>query len=80
MCSLAWRAYFCPGHGSSEAILAMAACASVKMVTVPSVCLLVAATWRALARAAHSATYASWPQPMWVLCPFKVSPFFQVTA
>jgi len=28
-----------PGPGSSKVTLAMAACASVKMVTVPSVCL-----------------------------------------
>jgi len=33
-----------------------------------------------LASAAYSASYASWPQPMWVLRPFHVSPFFQVTA
>ena len=35
--------------GSSEVILQMAACASVKMVTAPIAWLLVAATWRALA-------------------------------
>jgi len=53
MCVLASRAYFCPGPGSSEVILQMAACASVKMVADPIVWLLVAATCRALARAAH---------------------------
>jgi len=37
MCFLASRAYFCPGPGSSEVILQMAACASVKMVTDPTV-------------------------------------------
>jgi len=56
MCLLASRAYFCPGPGSSEVILQMAACASVKMVTDPIMWLLVAATCRALARAAHSAS------------------------
>jgi len=41
----------------------MAAYASVKMVTVPSVWFLVAATCSALAMAAHSASYASGPSP-----------------
>ena len=59
MCLLASRAYFCPGPGSSEVIPQMAACASMKMVTAPIVWLLVAATCRALARAAHSASNAS---------------------
>jgi len=45
----------------------MAACASVKMVTAPIAWLLVAATWRAFAMAAHSASKASCPQPMSVL-------------
>jgi len=58
---LASRTYFCPGPGSSEAILPMTIWQSVRMVTSPSVWFLVAATCRALARAAHS---ASWPQPM----------------
>ena len=35
MCRLASRAYFCPGPGSSEVILTMAACASEKIVTAP---------------------------------------------
>jgi len=72
MCLLASRAFFCPGPGSPEVILQMAACASVKVVTAPIVWLLVAATCRALARAAHSASKASRPQPMWVLWPFQV--------
>ena len=51
--------YFWPGPGSSDVILQMAACASVKMVTIPSTRSLVAAIRRALAIAAHSASYAS---------------------
>jgi len=47
----------------------MAAWASVKMVTVPSVRFLVAATRSALAIAAHSASYASWPQVGFVARP-----------
>jgi len=57
----------------------MAACASVKMVTAPIAWFLLADTWRALAMAAHSASKASWPQPMWILWPFQVRPFFHST-
>ena len=38
MCLRAWRAYCCPGPGSSDAIRLIAACASVKMVTRSGVC------------------------------------------
>jgi len=79
MCLLASRAYFCPGPGPSEVILQMAACAFVKTVTDPIAWFLVAATCSALARAAHSASKASWPQPMWVLWPFHCGPFFHTT-
>jgi len=37
-------------------------------------------TRSALAIAVYPAPYASWPQPMWILWPFQVVPFFQVTA
>ena len=67
ICCLASISYFCPGPGSSEDILRMAARASEKMVTVPRLWFLVAAAWSALVMAAYSASHASWPQPMWVL-------------
>jgi len=56
MCFLAMIAYSWPSLGSSEVILQMAAWASVKMVTVSSAWFLDAATRRALAIAAHSAS------------------------
>jgi len=46
MCHLASRAYFCPGPGSSEAILVMATWQSVKIVTRPSLWFLDVATCR----------------------------------
>jgi len=75
ICCLPSRAYSCPSPGSSEAILPIAAWRSVRMVTSPSLWFLAAATYRVLARAAHSASQASWPQPMWVLWLFQVWPF-----
>jgi len=58
----------------------MAAWQSAKTVTRPSMWFLDATACSALARAAHSVSYASWPQPMWVLWPFQEGPFFHTTA
>jgi len=52
ICFRAWRAYCCPGPGSSDAIRLMAACASVKIVTLSGVVFLLTATSNAHARAA----------------------------
>ena len=50
MCLLASMAYFCPGPGSSEAILLMAAWQSVKMVTKPRAWFLDAAEMEVVVR------------------------------
>jgi len=57
MCFLSWRAYGWSGTGSDEAIRLVAAGASVKLVTCSVVDGLREAD--SLARAAHSAPYAS---------------------
>jgi len=56
MCFLASNAYFCPGSGSSYAILLIAACASVKMVTCFDDGVLFATVSSARASATHSAS------------------------
>jgi len=57
---LAWSAYCWPGPGSSDAILLMTACASVKIVTRSGVMFLFEADSSVRARAVHSASSASW--------------------
>jgi len=80
MCLRAWRAYCCPGPGSSDAIRLMAACASVKIVTRSRDVFLLEAKSNARARAAHSASNASWLCPMCVLTPTQDTPFLHTTA
>jgi len=75
ICFRAWRAYYCPGPGSSDAIRLMAACASVKIVIRCGVVFLLDAKSNARARAAHSASNASWLCPMCVLTPAQDTPF-----
>ena len=80
MCFRAWRAYCCPGPGSSDAIHLMAACASVKIVTRSGAVFLLEAKSNDRARAAHSTSNASWLCPMCVLTPTQDTPFLHTTA
>jgi len=56
MCYLASNAYFCPGPGSSDDILLIATCASVKMVTWFGVRTRFVTVSSARASATHSAS------------------------